>query len=328
MRSKRHSMKDIRKLWVNKGQKGSEERVMQTLRRNIRKDWMLLLIVLPGVLYFAVFCYGPMYGILMAFKDYNVSKGIWGSPWSGWKHFKELVNSVYFGRLVKNTFLLSIEQLIWSFPVPIAFALLLNELRNNKWKRVAQTAAYLPHFISVVVVVGILKDLLSSDGGVLTQLFMIFGVQPRNYFNMPEAFRTLYVGSGVWQEFGWNSIIYVAAISTIDQEMYESAALDGAGRWKKLIYITLPAIAPTIVLLLVMNMGNMLNIGYEKVILMYNSATYSTADIFSTYVYRKGLLSAQYSFASAVGLANSVINVLILSGANYVAKKAADTSIF
>ena len=145
---------------------------------------------------------------------------------------------------------------------------------------------------------------------------------------MPEAFRTLYVGSGVWQEFGWNSIIYVAAISTIDQEMYESAALDGAGRWKKLIYITLPAIAPTIVLLLVMNMGNMLNIGYEKVILMYNSATYSTADIFSTYVYRKGLLSAQYSFASAVGLANSVINVLILSGANYVAKKAADTSIF
>ncbi len=321
-------MKDIRKLWVNKGQKGSEERVMQTLRRNIRKDWMLLLIVLPGVLYFAVFCYGPMYGILMAFKDYNVSKGIWGSPWSGWKHFKELVNSVYFGRLVKNTFLLSIDQLIWSFPVPIAFALLLNELRNNKWKRVAQTAAYLPHFISVVVVVGILKDLLSSDGGVLTQLFMIFGVQPRNYFNMPEAFRTLYVGSGVWQEFGWNSIIYVAAISTIDQEMYESAALDGAGRWKKLIYITLPAIAPTIVLLLVMNMGNMLNIGYEKVILMYNSATYSTADIFSTYVYRKGLLSAQYSFASAVGLANSVINVLILSGANYVAKKAADTSIF
>ncbi len=315
-------------MWVNKGQKGSDERVMQTLRRNIRKDWMLLLIVLPGVLYFAVFCYGPMYGILMAFKDYNVSKGIWGSPWSGWKHFKELVNSVYFGRLVKNTFLLSIEQLIWSFPVPIAFALLLNELRNNKWKRVAQTAAYLPHFISVVVVVGILKDLLSSDGGVLTQLFMIFGVQPRNYFNMPEAFRTLYVGSGVWQEFGWNSIIYVAAISTIDQEMYESAALDGAGRWKKLIYITLPAIAPTIVLLLVMNMGNMLNIGYEKVILMYNSATYSTADIFSTYVYRKGLLSAQYSFASAVGLANSVINVLILSGANYVAKKAADTSIF
>ncbi len=303
-------------------------KAMQTLRKNIKKDWMLLLIVLPGVLYFAVFCYGPMYGILMAFKDYNVSKGIWGSPWAGLKHFKELVDSVYFGRLVKNTFLLSIEQLLWSFPVPIAFALLLNELKHHKWKRVAQTAAYLPHFISVVVVVGILKDLLSSDGGVLTQLLMLFGVQPKNYFNMPEAFRTLYVGSGVWQEFGWNSIIYVAAISAIDQEMYESASLDGAGRWKKLLYITLPSIAPTIILLLIMNMGNMLNIGYEKVILMYNSATYSTADIFSTYVYRKGLLSAQYSFASAVGLANSVINVLILLGANYVAKKAADTSIF
>jgi putative aldouronate transport system permease protein len=314
------------KNWFNRRQ--AKMRAIWDLKKNIRRDWMLLLIVLPGVVYFAVFCYGPMYGILMAFKDYNVSKGIWGSPWAGLKHFKELVNSVYFGRLVKNTFLLSIEQLFWSFPIPIAFALLLNELKHNKLKRVAQTAAYLPHFISAVVVVGILKDLLSSDGGVLTRLLQTFGVQPKNYFNLPEAFRTLYVGSGVWQEFGWNSIIYVAAISSIDQEMYESASLDGAGRWKKLVYITLPSIAPTIILLLVMNMGNMLNIGYEKVILMYNPATYSTADIFSTYVYRKGLLSAQYSFASAVGLANSIINVLILLGANFVARKATDTSIF
>ena len=262
---------------------------------------MLLLIILPGVLYFAIFCYGPMYGILMAFKDYNISRGVWGSPWAGLKHFKELVNSVYFGRLVKNTFILSIEQLLWSFPIPIAFALLLNELKHSGIRRVAQTAAYLPHFVSVVVVVGILKDLLASDGGVLTQLLAGFGV---------------------------HSIIYVAAISGIDQEMYESAALDGAGRWKKLIYITLPSIAPTIILLLILNMGNMLNIGYEKVILMYNSATYSTADIFSTYVYRKGLLNAQYSFASAVGLANSLINVIILLGANFLAKKATDTSIF
>lgn len=301
---------------------------IHTWKKYIRRDWMLLLIILPGVIYFAVFCYGPMYGILMAFKDYNISKGIWGSPWAGMKYFRELVGSVYFGRLVKNTFLLSIEQLIWSFPVPIAFALLLNEIRNRKFQRFAQTAAYLPHFVSVVVVVGILKDLLSSNGGVLTQLFSLFGVTPKNYFNMPGAFRTLYVSSGVWQEFGWNSIIYVAAISGIDQQLYESAALDGAGRWKRLIHITLPSIAPTIILLLILNMGNMLNIGYEKVILMYNSATYSTADIFSTYVYRKGLLSAQYSFASAVGLANSVINVIILLGANFLAKKTTETSIF
>ncbi len=301
---------------------------IHTWKKYIRRDWMLLLIILPGVIYFAVFCYGPMYGILMAFKDYNISKGIWGSPWAGTKYFRELVGSVYFGRLVKNTFLLSIEQLIWSFPVPIAFALLLNEIRNQKFQRFAQTAAYLPHFVSVVVVVGILKDLLSSNGGVLTQLFSLFGVTPKNYFNMPGAFRTLYVSSGVWQEFGWNSIIYVAAISGIDQQLYESAALDGAGRWKRLIHITLPSIAPTIILLLILNMGNMLNIGYEKVILMYNSATYSTADIFSTYVYRKGLLSAQYSFASAVGLANSVINVIILLGANFLAKKTTETSIF
>lgn len=289
---------------------------------------MLLLIILPGVIYFAVFCYGPMYGILMAFKDYNISKGVWGSPWVGLKHFKELVQSVYFGRLVKNTFLLSIEQLLWSFPIPIAFALLLNEIKNKHFQRFAQTAAYLPHFVSVVVVVGILKDLLASDGGVITQVLSVFGVAPKNYFNLPGAFRTLYVGSGVWQEFGWNSIIYVAAISGIDQQMYESAALDGAGKWQKLVHITLPSIAPTIILLLILNMGNMLNIGYEKVILMYNSATYSTADIFSTYVYRKGLLNAQYSFAAAVGLANSLINIVILLTANFTAKKMTDTSIF
>lgn len=301
---------------------------IKSLKKNIKRDWMLLLIILPGVIYFAVFCYGPMYGILMAFKDYNISKGVWGSPWAGLKHFKELVQSVYFGRLVKNTFLLSIEQLVWSFPVPIAFALLLNEIKNKHFQRFAQTAAYLPHFVSVVVVVGILKDLLSSDGGVITQVLSVFGVAPRNYFNLPRAFRTLYVGSGVWQEFGWNSIIYVAAISGIDQQMYESAALDGAGKWQKLVHITLPSIAPTIILLLILNMGNMLNIGYEKVILMYNSATYSTADIFSTYVYRKGLLNAQYSFAAAVGLANSLINIVILLTANFTAKKMTDTSIF
>ena len=264
----------------------------------------------------------------MAFKDYNISKGVWGSPWVGLKHFKELVQSVYFGRLVKNTFLLSIEQLLWSFPIPIAFALLLNEIKNKHFQRFAQTAAYLPHFVSVVVVVGILKDLLSSDGGVITQVLSAFGVAPKNYFNLPGAFRPLYVGSGVWQEFGWNSIIYVAAISGIDQQMYESAALDGAGKWQKLVHITLPSIAPTIILLLILNMGNMLNIGYEKVILMYNSATYSTADIFSTYVYRKGLLNAQYSFAAAVGLANSLINIVILLTANFTAKKMTDTSIF
>lgn len=301
---------------------------IRNLIKYIKRDRMLLLIILPGVIYFAVFCYGPMYGILMAFQDYNISKGVWGSPWAGLKHFKSLVDSVYFGRLVKNTFLLSIEQLLWSFPIPIAFALLVNEIKNKYFQRFAQTAAYLPHFVSVVVVVGIMKDLLASDGGVITQFLSIFGVTPKNYFNLPGAFRTLYVGSGVWQEFGWNSIIYVAAISGIDQEMYESASLDGAGRWKKLIHITLPAIAPTIILLLILNMGNMLNIGYEKVILMYNSATYSTADIFSTYVYRKGLLNAQYSFAAAVGLANSAINVVILMLANFSAKKMTDTSIF
>lgn len=301
---------------------------LKAFGKDLYKDRILLLIILPGVLYFAIFCYGPMYGILMAFKDYNVTKGIWGSPFAGLKHFRELIDSIYFGRLVKNTFLLSIEQLVFSFPVPIIFALLLNELHSSGLKRVAQTATYLPHFVSMVVVVGIMRNLLAEDGGVITQLLSMAGVAPRNYFNLPSAFRSLYVGSGIWQEFGWNSIIYLAAMSSINPELYESAEMDGAGRWKQLFYITIPSIAPTIILLLVLNMGNMLNIGYEKVILMYNTATYETADIFSTYVYRKGLLNAQYSFASAVGLANSLINIAILLSVNKIAKKTAGIGIF
>lgn len=299
------------------------------LWKNLVRDKQLLMIIFPTLLFYALFCYWPMYGVVIAFKDFNISKGILGSPWATplLKHFDSLVNSYYFPRLLRNTFIISIEQLVLSFPLPIVFALLLNEVKSKRLKSLAQTSSYLPHFISMVVVVGIMVDLFSVDG-VVNQALVAAGGTAIPFFNEPGWFRTLYVGSGIWQEFGWNSIIYVAAISAVDTQQYEAAIVDGAGRWKQLFYITLPSIAPTIITILIMNMGWMLNIGYEKIILMYNRATYETADVFSSYVYRKGLLDAQYSFAGAVGLANSVVNIIILIAANTISKKACEISIF
>lgn len=311
------------------GQGTLKVNAVQRLGRNISRDKHLLFIIFPTVAFYLLFCYWPMYGVVIAFKDFNISAGILGSQWANplFKHFSSMVNSYYFPRLLRNTFLISIEQMLFNFPLPIIFALLLNEVKSKKLKTLAQTCSYLPHFISMVVVVGILMDLLSMDG-VVNQLIVSSGGSPIVFFNEPGWFRPLYVGSGVWQEFGWNSIIYLAAISAVDAQQYEAAIVDGAGRWKQLWYITLPSIAPTIITLLIINMGWMLNIGYEKIILMYNRATYETADVFSSYVYRKGLLDAQYSFAGAVGLANSAVNIIILLTTNAISKRTCGISIF
>ncbi|MDD3336922.1 MAG: ABC transporter permease subunit [Eubacteriales bacterium] len=305
------------------------QNALSRLGYNLSKDKHLLLIILPTVLFYLLFCYWPMYGVVIAFKDFNISLGILGSDWANplFKHFSSMVNSYYFPRLLRNTLIISVEQLLFNFPLPIIFALLLNEVRSKRLKLVAQTCSYLPHFISMVVVVGIMMDLLSTDG-LVNQLVVRMGGAAIPFFNEPDYFRTLYVGSGVWQEFGWNSIIYLAAIAAVDTQQYEASIVDGAGRWKQLWYITLPSIAPTIITLLIINMGWMLNIGYEKIILMYNRATYETADVFSSYVYRKGLLDAQYSFAGAVGLANSAVNIFILLLTNAISKRTCDISIF
>lgn len=306
-----------------------ENGFFRRLGRNLVRDKHLLLIILPTIVFYLVFCYWPMYGVVISFKDFNISKGILGSDWANplFKHFSSMVNSYYFPRLLQNTLIISLEQLIFNFPLPIIFALMLNEVRSKKLKLVAQTCSYLPHFISMVVVVGILMDLLSTEG-LVNRFITATGGSAITFFNEPGWFRTLYVGSGVWQEFGWNSIIYLAAIAAVDSQQYEAAIVDGAGRWKQLWYITLPSIAPTIITLLIINMGWMLNIGYEKIILMYNRATYETADVFSSYVYRKGLLDAQYSFAGAIGLADSAINILILLTTNAISKRTCDISIF
>ncbi|HIV92352.1 MAG TPA: ABC transporter permease subunit [Candidatus Eisenbergiella stercoravium] len=289
--------------------------------KSLRRDRQLVFMLIPVVIFFAVFSYYPLYGILIAFKDYSISRGILGSPWAGLRYFRQFFSSPYFGRLLRNTVLISVYSLLWGFPIPILFALLLNEFKDGKFKRVIQTVSYLPHFISLVVICGILIDIFSPQGGVVNSLLYSLTGKRINFFGEPEWFRTMYVGSGVWQEFGWNSIIYLAAITGINPDLYEAARIDGAGRLRQIWHVTLPGIKPTILTLLILNLGNIMSVGYEKIILLYSPTTYETADVISTYVYRTGLLSQQYSYAGAVGLFNSAINIAILVLCNFAGKK-------
>ena len=289
--------------------------------KSLRRDCQLVFMLIPVVIFFAVFSYYPLYGILIAFKDYSISRGILGSPWAGLRYFRQFFSSPYFGRLLRNTVLISVYSLLWGFPVPILFALLLNEFKDGKFKRLIQTVSYLPHFISLVVICGILIDIFSPQGGVVNSLLYSLTGKRINFFGEPEWFRTMYVGSGVWQEFGWNSIIYLAAITGINPDLYEAARIDGAGRLRQIWHVTLPGIKPTILTLLILNLGNIMSVGYEKIILLYSPTTYETADVISTYVYRTGLLSQQYSYAGAVGLFNSAINIAILVLCNFAGKK-------
>ena len=289
--------------------------------KSLRRDRQLVFMLIPVVIFFAVFSYYPLYGILIAFKDYSISRGILGSPWAGLRYFRQFFSSPYFGRLLRNTVLISVYSLLWGFPIPILFALLLNEFKDGKFKRVIQTVSYLPHFISLVVICGILIDIFSPQGGVVNSLLYSLTGKRINFFGEPEWFRTMYVGSGVWQEFGWNSIIYLAAITGINPDLYEAARIDGAGRLRQIWHVTLPGIKPTILTLLILNLGNIMSEGYEKIILLYSPTTYETADVISTYVYRTGLLSQQYSYAGAVGLFNSAINIAILVLCNFAGKK-------
>ena len=289
--------------------------------KSLRRDRQLVFMLIPVVIFFAVFSYYPLYGILIAFKDYSISRGILGSPWAGLRYFRQFFSSPYFGRLLRNTVLISVYSLLWGFPIPILFALLLNEFKDGKFKRVIQTVSYLPHFISLVVICGILIDIFSPQGGVVNSLLYRLTGKRINFFGEPEWFRTMYVGSGVWQEFGWNSIIYLAASTGINPDLYEAARIDGAGRLRQIWHVTLPGIKPTILTLLILNLGNIMSVGYEKIILLYSPTTYETADVISTYVYRTGLLSQQYSYAGAVGLFNSAINIAILVLCNFAGKK-------
>ncbi|WP_331467972.1 ABC transporter permease subunit [uncultured Enterocloster sp.] len=287
----------------------------------------LYLMIIPVLIFFILFHYKPMYGAIIAFKDYTPALGIAESPWVGWDNFTRFFSSVYFGRLIRNTILLSFYSLLFGFPAPIILALLLNEVKNKKFKGLTQTVTYLPHFISMIVVTGMLVD-FSMTSGLFNDIIELFGGERSPLLQNPDLYRTIYVASGIWQEIGWGSIIYLSALSGVDSQLYEAAQIDGAGKWKQLIHVTLPGIAPTIIIMFILKMGTLMNMGYEKTILLYNPATYETADIISSYIYRIGLLEQDWSYSTAIGLFNSVINLGLLLLTNKIARKCGETSLW
>lgn len=295
---------------------------------SLKRNWQLWLLLLPTLLYVLIFCYQPMYGALIAFKDFNPRLGILGSPWAGFKYFKQFFQTSIFSKTLLNTILLSTYNLLWSFPIPIIFALLLNQVKSRKLKAFIQTVTYAPNFISVVVLVGMITLFLAPGSGFLTGIFGKLGAKDSLYLVRPEYFRTLYIASGIWQSMGFSSIIFLAALTGVSPELHESAMMDGAGIMKRIWHIDIPAILPTIVIMLIMAIGNILSIGYEKVYLLQNGMNLEVSEIISTYVFKTGIRSAQYSFATAVGLFNSVINLILLLAANLIARKTTETSLF
>lgn len=313
---------------INPNIQVQKKSIVYRIKRELTANKYLYIMALPVILYYLIFHYGTMYGAIIAFKKFDIVKGVWGSSWVGFRYFKQFFDDYYFWRLIRNTFMISINQIIWGFPAPIIFALLLNEIKAAKFKKLVQTISYLPHFISTVVVCGMIFDFVSRNG-LITDIFVFFGGERTNLLAYPQYFRTIYVGSGIWEGVGWGAIIYLAALSNIDTEQYEAAKIDGAGRFKQILYVTLPGIMPTIIIMLILKVGHIMSVGYEKVMLLYNPNTYETADIISTYVYRKGIgEGGQFSYSSAVGLFSSVINFILIVGTNYISKKTNEVSLW
>lgn len=294
---------------------------------DITKNKYIYLMALPVIVYYIIFYYIPIYGLQISFKRFSVGLGIWNSPWIGFEHFISFFNSFYFWRLLRNTLLLSFFDLVFSFPAPIILALLLNEIKSKWFKKIAQTVTYMPYFISLAVIVGMMVDFFSRDG-LVNNIFQSAGIKSIAFMQEASWFRTLYIGSNIWQSIGWSSIIYLAAITNIDPTLYEASRVDGAGRFRQIFNITIPGITPTIIIILILRLGNMMGAGnlmnagpMEKVLIMYNPATYETADVIMTYVYRSGILNMDYSFSTAVGLFNGLVNLILLILANSLSKK-------
>jgi len=291
-----------------------------------RSAWLYVIFFLP-FLFYIIFHYAPLYGIVLAFKDFNIMKGIMGSPWVGMKHINKFLYDPYFWKLVRNTVLISVYGLVWGFPIPILLAIMLNEVRHKKYKKIVQNVSYLPHFISTVVVAGMIVNILGTNG-LFDQLIKLFGATPQKWLMGPEYFRTIYIASGVWQSAGWTSIIYLAALSMVDPELYDAALIDGANRGQRIWYITIPAIMPTVSILFLLNLGRIMTVGYEKILLLYNGATYETADVISTYVYRRGILQADFSYSTAVGLFQMIISFILIVSSNQISRKLGETSLW
>jgi putative aldouronate transport system permease protein len=293
-----------------------------------RRDYQLILLCIPAVAIVFTFNYIPLYGIVMAFQDFSPSLGVFRSPWIGFENFKQFVNSIFIWRLTRNTVLLGFYTLLFGFPAPIIFALLLNEVKLSMFKRVTQTISYLPSFLSVVTIIGIIQTMTNRDNGVINIILSKIGLERISFLTSSEWFRPLYIISGIWANLGMGSIIYLAALSGIDVELYDSAYIDGAGKWQQMIHITLPSITPTIMILLILASSNIVNNDFIKVILLQTPLSYETSDVISTYVYREGLMGARYSYGTAVGLLNMVVAFFILNITNFIAKKFSEYSLY
>lgn len=309
---------------------------MQAVRRSdlphrIKKNWRLYLFLLVPVAYILIFAYVPMAGLQLAFKRFNAADGIWGSPWVGMEQFQKFFSSYQFGRVLKNTLTLSLYGLLAGFPFPILLALILNSLRSGRYRKTAQTITYLPYFISTVVLVGILAQVLNPRVGLVANITLaLSGGEPANLMASPDAFPHLYVWSGVWQAMGYNSIIYIAALSGVDPNLHEAAQIDGANRFQRVLHIDFPAILPTATILLILNAGQLMNVGFEKAYLMQNSMNQSASEVISTYVYKVGLAASvtDFSYATAIGLFNSVVNMVLIVLVNFASKRLNGNSLF
>ncbi len=304
------------------------ERRRSEVQRRIRRNWDLYLLMLPVLAYFVIFNYWPMLWVQIAFKNFYAVKGIWGSPWVGWAHFERFFRSYQFWRLIRNTLGISLMQLVLGFPIPILLALMLNEVRSKFFKKSVQMVTYAPHFVSNVVLVGMLIVFLSPSTGNVNKIIELLGGKPIFFMAETGWFKPLYVMSNIWQNAGWGSIIYMAALANIDPQLYEAADMDGASKLQKIKYVALPGILPTAIILMILETGRMMNVGFEKAFLMQNPANLEAGEIISTYVYKVGLLNAQYSFAAAVGLFNAVVNIGLLVTVNQISKRVSATSLW
>jgi putative aldouronate transport system permease protein len=300
----------------------------RTVLGSLKRDYQLWIMILPAIIVIFIFNYIPMYGVQLAFRDYDFSKGITGGQWQGLFYFKQFIDSYLFTDLMVNTFMISFTSIILGFPAPIILALVLNQIRRKRMKRLMQTTVYLPHFISIIVLVGMLNVLLSSETGIAGYMLRSIGLGHINLLASSTSFIPVYVLSDIWQHCGWSSIIYLAALSSVDPQLYDSAKIDGASRWQTIRYIDYPTLLPTIIILFILSMGNILNTGFEKIFLMQNSLNLPVSEVIATYVYKIGIVSSQFSYASAIGLFNTLINFIFLFAMNTISRRVSSTSLF
>lgn len=298
------------------------------VRKGLARDWQVYVLLLPAIVYFVVFHYLPMYGAQIAFRQYRFVDGLTGSRWVGLKHFEDFLGAYYFGRLLSNTFLLNLYGLLWGFPIPIILAILLNQLNKERFKKFTQTAIYVPHFISTAVIAGMLYLFLSPTSGVVNYMIKATGGTPVNFMIESSWFRSLYIITDIWQHAGWNTILYLAALTAIDQEIYEAATIDGANKRQKILYIDIPYLVPIMVMVFILNAGGLLSSNTDKALLMQTSGNMSTSDIIGVYVYTMGLQNGQFSYTAAIGLFVNLINFFMIISVNWVARRLGDTSLF